>query len=694
MALNFFQKVEQEKIVPSATSMSNLDESFITSSMYSSGSKILRSSRTSGQDESASTDSGDDDFSSVRSVDVTTASFTSKDSEASDDEKSLSPRSSDLNVATCVYSVMFLLNFRATCCGQSGTEQKSALGYRTEAAPQNETCPSTSSPKSCAKSFRSGRQQSNELAFERLPQKALPSSTADSWVAKQRAKAAPDDENTKVLRATRSILNKLTIEKFESLFDQLVACGIKTPQHVSMLMREVFEKATTQHQFIPMYAELCVKLERDPHIASAVKQANEQHDFRHLLLDACQSAFEQLLEPCGADDAAEEESQIRRKQQALGNIKLVGELLVQGMLSASLLVECGKTLLQNRKTCPEALESLAALVMVAGPHFDKKDWQYHSSLEALFSDMNDLTKDKSTPPRTRFLLRDVLDIRKAGWCTSVNQAAVKAAPMKLQEVHRKASEELSAGVGSPKRLNSLVAICQRPTSGNTATMNEEAKGGVRKKLQLSPKGASKQGPPKQNNNSKFTGSELASLLGKSFQAGQQASTNGEIVEIKAPLEPAQGPVTYQSAMVTTRVVEDFDIVGFRRALSATITKLALDRNVPAAVQYIRLQEVPIQFQAEEFCDIISRIVEEKRGAVRRCEFAFAAGLMSTEQSPFDRSACLEGIRLFFQDVYADLCNEVPRLPAIMRSEFVPTMSSVLQTVELHKVLPKDMRAQA
>lgn len=683
MAFGFHQKADQEKIIPSiASSISTGDDKFITSSMYSSASSIFglaRTKRTFSQDESASTESGDDDFSSVQSISV---SLNSKDSEASDDDKSLTPRSTDVNVSTCIYSVLFLLNMRAACCGRSAP--RNALGYGTEIAPKSEASTPVSSPssRSSPKSAKALKQRSK--AFERPPQQALPVSTADSWIVQQRVAKAihTGDDDAKVLRAIRSILNKLTIEKFENLLAQLVECGIKTPCHVSMLMSEVFDKATTQHQFIPMYAELCVRLERDRRIASAVKQAGNQHNFRRLLLDQCQKAFEQLLEPCDTAVAIDEDTQIRRKQQALGNVKLVGELLVQGMLSSVLFVECSKMLLQNRKTCPEALECLASLVMVAGPKFDVGDWQHHSGLETILANVDELTRDKSTPPRLRFLLRDVLDARKAGW--SANQASVKAAPMKLEEVREKAAEE--HGPISPKRQSFTpsaplpVGLVCRGASDNskvTVKSNKQKSGGSRK----------------QSNGSSDSGLRASDVVSafNAHRPQRQIASNAQVkeIEIVAPSEETASIPSPSQTSVENQV-QEFTVVDFRRALASTISKLALDKNVPAAVQYIRLQEVPIEFQADEFCDIISRIVEEKRGAVRRCELAFAAGLMATEQSPFDRAACLRGIGLFFQDVYAELCTEVPRLPAIIRSEFVPTMSAVYG-VELNKVLPEEMR---
>jgi len=551
-------------------------------------------------------------------------------------------------------------------------------------------------------------------------------STSDSWIPSQRAQVSTSDDDQMVLRAARSILNKLTIEKFESLFRQLVACGIKTPSHISTLMREVFEKATTQHQFIPMYAELCVRLERDPYIMCAVQQAGDTHNFQRLLLNQCQHAFEQLLEPCVVEKITSEEDQMRRKQQALGNIKLIGELLVQGMLSSDLFVECGDELLRSRTSCPEALESLAALMMVAGPKFDSKDWQHHSRLEAITSEMDEITKDKATPPRVRFLLRDVLDVRCSGWKSSANQTALKAAPMKLEQVREKAAAEQGARPKSFSNCNQ-VPKTQR---------DQKATGRLERLLNIVEVGAK---PRKQRGNPGATVgtcrvvTECSKTLGNDLPDAMQWCQNATVVQKTAPQvavavpaglparwadisdseeerAPGHGskpvstiskelpkvpepqalrqPVPQRSEAAPPAIIGQFDLVIFRRALADSLAKLQADKNVPAAVQYIRLQQVPLQYQSDQFVDLLSRIVEERRGALRRLEFAFAAGLAAHENSPFDRKACLDGIALFFRDVYTDMCSEVQRLPAIIKSELLPTMYSVFTASEINASVPK------
>merc|ERR1719399_2407411 len=88
-------------------------------------------------------------------------------------------------------------------------------------------------------------------------------------------------------------------------------------------------------------------------------------------------------------------------------------------------------------------------MMVAAPEFDKKSWRYYHRLEKILLDMKLLTKDKKVPPRLRFLIRDVLDARDAGW------PHTKMGPSKLEEV-RNAADAARTGhsdPGSPKQVD-------------------------------------------------------------------------------------------------------------------------------------------------------------------------------------------------------------------------------------------------
>lgn len=278
----------------------------------------------------------------------------------------------------------------------------------------------------------------SHYAIASADEASLPSSST-SWSAPRAGVSSSLSDDASVERALRSILNKLTIEKFDTLYEQLATCGISTPEHIEILMREVFEKATEQHHFIGMYADLCVRLKADPRLAATMGAAvGEPTSFSHLLWHQCKVAFEQLLKP--RTEKANEgdltlEAKEERKRRALGNVKFVGQLMVCGMFSSSLLVTWSDALWRGHTTCPEALESLAALLTVAGKKFDG------SRLDTIFGRLSELTKDREVSARNRFLLQDLLELREKGWPAQGRPAVAKEGPMRLEKVKERAADQ-------------------------------------------------------------------------------------------------------------------------------------------------------------------------------------------------------------------------------------------------------------
>lgn len=135
----------------------------------------------------------------------------------------------------------------------------------------------------------------------------------------------------------------------------------------------------------------------------------------------------------------------------------------------------------------------------------------------------------------------------------------------------------------------------------------------------------------------------------------------------------------------------FDVVEFRKELVVVLRELSSDWNVGAAVQRVRSHSVPKAHQATQVVDIVTRAAEERRGVLRRLCFAFVAGLARADPSAFDKSEWVTGLRIFFDEVYNDLCDEIPRLRTIVANEFVPTLRSVLPAKELSELLPEELR---
>lgn len=174
---------------------------------------------------------------------------------------------------------------------------------------------------------------------------------------------------------------------------------------MELLIHEVFEKATLQHNFIEMYADLCVLLHdhflAKPYASPDADPTNRKNSFKKLLLDECQASFEStLVPPAPVGELGSEEqclAHLNYKAQLLGNIKLVGALLSRGMVAGKVGIAIMEEPLS--KPTPEALESLASLLTAIGASFDWPDWKYKAMLSHIFQRVKALAEGKSCPPR-------------------------------------------------------------------------------------------------------------------------------------------------------------------------------------------------------------------------------------------------------------------------------------------------------
>lgn len=350
------------------------------------------------------------------------------------------------------FSVTQLLGWRHTAKTAKGLY---AAEDMEESAPQiHQAVPQKDTTKD-AGSWR--RQKGPEPSQTRDKAPVKFEASENSWAAQNRARkasAAVESSDDQVARSVKSILNKLTIERFSELFRQMLDCGLSKPVHAEMLIQEVFEKATRQHHFIDMYADLCVLLHEHftkyPFAIGDDSDSKKPLTIKRLLLDVCQASFERLLAPPKglADLDPEERSleEVQYKTHMLGNIKLVGALMARQMLAGKVGIAIMEELLSN--PTPEALESLAALLTVVGGCFDRPDWMYRAALNHIFERIKMIVYKKSTTPRVNFLLKDVLDLRKQEW--QEQRPGKSEKPRALSEVAEQQAQQLGQPV-TPSR---------------------------------------------------------------------------------------------------------------------------------------------------------------------------------------------------------------------------------------------------
>ncbi|KAL2460930.1 Eukaryotic translation initiation factor 4G [Abeliophyllum distichum] len=267
------------------------------------------------------------------------------------------------------------------------------------------------------------------------------------------------DEEEAKQRQLKAILNKLTPQNFEKLFEQVKQVNIDNVVTLSGVIAQIFDKALMEPTFCEMYANFCF------HLAAELPDLsvdNERITFKRLLLNKCQEEFErgerEEEEAKKADEEGvakqseeeREEKRVRARRRMLGNIRLIGELYKKRMLTEKIMHECIKKLLgQYQAPDEEDVEALCKLMSTIGEMIDHPRAKEH--MDAYFDIMAQLSNNVELSTRVKFMLKDTIDLRKNKW----QQRRKVEGPKKIDEVHRDAAQERQAQTTRLSRTSSI-----------------------------------------------------------------------------------------------------------------------------------------------------------------------------------------------------------------------------------------------
>lgn len=308
--------------------------------------------------------------------------------------------------------------------------------------------------------------------------------SANRWTAASTSRkyALDSDSPELVDRKVKGLLNKLTMEKFDSISDQIIAWANKSEKEkdgrtLIQVIRLVFEKATDEAAWSEMYARLCRKMMEQ--ISPKVQDDGIKNPegkpiaggqlFRKYLLNRCQEDFERgwaakdaaaaaAVAKASEDEAikqandkikdGEDEPVLysdeyyaaqKAKRQGLGLIKFIGELFKLQMLTERIMHECVKKLLGNVENPEEEeIESLCKLLTTVGQLLDTAKARAH--MDVYFSRMKELTRSGNVSSRMQYMLQDVIELRERKWI-SRNQVA---APSTIAQIHEGAAKDRAA----------------------------------------------------------------------------------------------------------------------------------------------------------------------------------------------------------------------------------------------------------
>ncbi|XP_067310107.1 eukaryotic translation initiation factor 4 gamma 1a isoform X2 [Pseudorasbora parva] len=253
-----------------------------------------------------------------------------------------------------------------------------------------------------------------------------------------------------LFRRVRSVLNKLTPQMFQQLMKQVTELSIDTEERLKGVIDLIFEKAISEPNFSVAYANMCRCL-----MGLKVPTSDKPGvtvNFRKLLLNRCQKEFEkdqdddEIFEQKQKElDASTEEEERQRlnealveakdkaRRRSLGNIKFIGELFKLKMLTEPIMHDCIVKLLKNHDE--ESLECLCRLLSTIGKDLDFE--KAKPRMDQYFHQMEKIIKERKTSSRIRFMLQDVIDLRKSNWVPRRGDLG----PKTIDQIHKEAELE-------------------------------------------------------------------------------------------------------------------------------------------------------------------------------------------------------------------------------------------------------------
>lgn len=264
--------------------------------------------------------------------------------------------------------------------------------------------------------------------------------TENAWVTAGRTIGDDDKRSVAfVSRKVNALLNKLTAEKFDSISNQVLeyanySIDEENGQTMKLVIQLIFEKATDQALWGPIYARLCRKLFQtvDDGVRAELdgKEVAGGTLFRKYLVGRCQVDFEagwkereeaalkaaeqragdaerldeqtanQSAEPAVLSDEYYALQKIKRR--GLGLITLIGELFKLEMVSKNVMKTCFVRMLgRGQEIDEEDVESAIKLLKTIGPVYDAQSGE---NVQGILSRLIDIRQAPGTSQRTQFMI--------------------------------------------------------------------------------------------------------------------------------------------------------------------------------------------------------------------------------------------------------------------------------------------------
>ncbi|XP_059476758.1 eukaryotic translation initiation factor 4 gamma 1-like [Neocloeon triangulifer] len=281
--------------------------------------------------------------------------------------------------------------------------------------------------------------------------------TENAWKPSTRKQSDEDDasEKEELLKKVRSILNKITPEKFDKLMGQVKEMKIDTMEKLDGVINLIFLKAIDEPSFSHVYAKMCHELSCYVKLRTELEGQETLVSFKKLLITRCQQEFEKQnknevedkkkeemvkkIEEATGDSKKELEMELaemerKKRVRYVGVNRFIAELYQRSLLTDAIMLRCILELLSDRGE--ESLECMCKILTTIGKDLTDKGVE----LKEPFAQIKQLVDKKVTSTRIRFMMQDVVELRDSGW--KPRREAAK--PKTMEEIAQEAKKEAAA----------------------------------------------------------------------------------------------------------------------------------------------------------------------------------------------------------------------------------------------------------
>ncbi|KAK1939524.1 LOW QUALITY PROTEIN: MIF4G domain containing protein [Babesia divergens] len=273
-------------------------------------------------------------------------------------------------------------------------------------------------------------------------------------------------------RQLKSNLNKLTIEKFETLAEKIATQCVSLDDyaHLQVAVDLIMDKAVQVPDWSEMYADLCQILfwrSREYDVGG------KRLTFSSALLTKIQQEYEATPHNLDAVRAAmgeDHEIQMKKlKTRILGTVKMIGELFQRRILGFKIVNKVVMDLVMaNDEPHEHLIECFLQLIYSTGYYIDQNP-NIRPVLDMWFGRLQELIMKRSYSMRIKCVMQDVLDLPKAQWRKKIHRDTAKALNDLREQVN---TEDILGGSAVAAQFGNIVVVGQRQNLGAKCTYGD------------------------------------------------------------------------------------------------------------------------------------------------------------------------------------------------------------------------------